>query len=332
MDYPISALLLTFVGAAGLAMLAGLLLHVSRPAHPASRRFGGGLLIATFVLGTLLQPDIVIDAPLRGIIFLSFLILLAGRLDDRFNLSWRWQLVFQLALAGLAFRVGVALESVTFPWGGTVWLHPEWYLWPSLILSVLWLVLLMNAMNWLDGTDGLMGSVAMVAFLVIASLSLKPEVNQPPVAVLSMILAGATLGFLAFNFPPARLVAGTSGSLFLGFILGVLSVFAGTKVATALLVLTLPIADAFWVIGERFLSGVSIFRGDDRHLHYKLRRLGWSDRKILAWYTSITVVIAFLALNTRSVGKLASIAVAFFCVIGFIAWASRKERALTPQH
>lgn len=332
MDYPLAVLALTFCGATGLAMLLGLGLRAFLPRHPSWKRLGGSVIITTFIIGTLVQPDIVVDAPLRSILWLSLFILTIGLLDDRRDLPWSWQLLFQLLAAGLAFWYGVRLGSLPLPWGETLWLDPTSLLWPSLAFSMFWLVLLMNAMNWLDGTDGLMGSVASVAFLVVTALALKPEVNQPPVAILSTILAGATLGFLVFNFPPARLLAGTSGSLFLGFVLGALSIFAGTKVATALLVLTLPIMDALFVVGERWAGGVSIVRGDQRHLHYKLRRLGWSDQRILACYTLITAIIAVLALNTENLGKLASIAVSFVGVALFILWASRKERALTSPY
>lgn len=330
MDYPLASLLLTFCGAAGLSILLGLGLRALLPRHPSWRRLGGSVVIAAFIIGTFLQPDIVVDAPLRSMLWLSLFILAIGFIDDRRPLAWTWQLLFQGLVAGLAFWYGVRLESLPLPWGETLWLDPASLFWPSLLFSTLWLIFLMNALNWVDGTDGLMGSVALVAFLVVAALSLKPEVNQPPVAILSMILAGATLGFLAFNFPPARLFAGTSGALFLGFVLGALSIFAGTKVATALLVLTLPVVDALFVVGERWASGASIFLGDQRHLHYKLRRLGWSDRRILVCYTLITALIAVLGLNTENLGKFLSIVVSFAGAALFIAWASRAAKRRTP--
>ena len=109
-----------------------------------------------------------------------------------------------------------------------------------------------------------------------------------------------------FPVPAAQFLAGTSGSMFMGFILAILAIFAGAKIATTLLVMAVPIIDAFWVIGERIRSKSSIFSADKRHLHYKLMELGWSQKKICIFYYAITTFIAILALNTGAIGKMAT--------------------------
>jgi len=138
-------------------------------------------------------------------------------------------------------------------------------------------------------------------------LSLNPEVNQPPVGIIAVILAGAVLGFLIFNFYPAGIMAGTSGAMFMGFALAALAIFAGTKIATALLIMAIPIIDVFWVMGERIKAGDSIFKSDTRHLHRKLMELGWTQRKIALFFYAVTFLIAVVALNTRTIGKLITI-------------------------
>jgi UDP-GlcNAc:undecaprenyl-phosphate/decaprenyl-phosphate GlcNAc-1-phosphate transferase len=178
--------------------------------------------------------------------------------------------------------------------------------------------LTMNAMNLLDGLDGLCGSVTFVTLMTIFFLSLKPEVNQPPIAIVAIVGAGAVAGFLVLNAPPAKILAGTVGSMFLGFLVAVLAVIAGTKIATALLVLSIPIADAVWVVGQRIRAGVPIFRPDRRHLHYRLRDLGWSERKIMGAFTVVTSFIAFIALNTQAVGKLFAIIMVLAIVFVFL--------------
>lgn len=269
------------------------------------RRWGGLVMVASFLVAVFFDRHLVIDEKLWWVVWVLLSILIFGLIDDRCKLSWKMQLFFQVAVATILFFGGVAIQSIGLPFGGAWFLHPELSWWPALPLSIVWLLLIVNAVNWSDGVDGVAGSVTLVGFLTIFVLSLRPEVNQPPTAILALAAAGATLGFLVFNFPQARFIAGTSGSYFWGFLLGILAIFAGTKIATTLLVLALPVADAVWVIGERWQSGVSIFHGDSqRHLHFKLRQLGWSDRKISSLYAFVAVVLAVFALTLHSAGKL----------------------------
>jgi UDP-GlcNAc:undecaprenyl-phosphate GlcNAc-1-phosphate transferase len=142
-----------------------------------------------------------------------------------------------------------------------------------------------------------------IVALTIFFLSLSAEVNQPPIAILAMILAGSILGFLVFNFNPAKIMAGTAGSMFMGFSLAILAIFSGTKIATTLLVLFIPVIDFLWVIYARWKNGKSIFISDKNHLHHKLLSLGWLPRKINFIFYSITIVVAIISLNTRALGK-----------------------------
>lgn len=271
-------------------------------------RFGGAAIIFAFLIAILADKNLVISESLWSILIASFLILAIGLFDDFLELDWKIQLFSQIAIAVLIFILGVRVEFITNPFGGFIFLNLGKYLIPSLIFVIVWLLVLINAVNWLDGIDGLSGGITFLGALTIFFLSLKPEVNQPPVGIIAMALAGAVLGFLIFNFHPARILAGTSGSMFMGFILGVLAIFAGTKIATALLIMAIPILDLIWVIGERIRSGSSIFSPDRRHLHYKLMELGWSQKKIALFFCLVTFLIALIALNTRATGKLISIA------------------------
>jgi UDP-GlcNAc:undecaprenyl-phosphate GlcNAc-1-phosphate transferase len=173
--------------------------------------------------------------------------------------------------------------------------------------------------------------VACITLLTIFFLSLKPEVNQPPIALLASIGIGAILGFLLFNVYPARIMAGTSGSMFLGFFIATLSVIAGTKIATALLVLALPVADALWVIGERLYAGTSVFHPDERHLHYRLRKLGWTEGYIAFAFFSVTLAIAPIALFTKASGKLAAFSIVSIVLLVFLFLISRKVRMLESE-
>ncbi len=192
-------------------------------------------------------------------------------------------------------------------------------------LLLAWIVFLINVLNWSDGADGLLSSLSKVSFSVIFLLSQKPEVYQPPIGILSIIIVGASCGLLVFNLPPARLFAGTSGSFFLGFALATISVLSGTKIATALLALSLPAVDAVWVLCERLRFGASPFHGgDSRHVHARLREIGWTNYAILLLYALFTVVVGTIALATNVHGKMIAFGCVFFGVTVFLWWLHRK--------
>ena len=126
------------------------------------------------------------------------------------------------------------------PFGGVISLNnPAIYY----FFYILYFLVFLNSLNWLDGTDGLAGGVTLASLATIFFLSFKPEVNQPAVAILCVIAGGAVLGFLVFNFNPAKILAGTSGAWFFGFILASLSIFAGAKIATVMMAVLIPILD-----------------------------------------------------------------------------------------
>ena len=275
--------------------------HIHRPGVS---RVGGLAMVLAFNAGILLDKALVISPELWGFMFGTVALLVIGIWDDLKELYWKIQLFVQIAAAVFVFIVGVRIFYITNPLtGGLIHLDFGFRVVISAILVIIWILAVINALNWSDGIDGLSGSVTFITAATIFFLSLAPEVNQPPVAILSAILGGAALGFLVFNFYPSKVLAGTSGSLFMGFSLAVLAIFAGTKIATAILVLIIPLIDFLWVIIERLRHGQSIFRPDKNHLHHKLMQMGWSQRKIVLVYAAITVLMASLALNTRAAGK-----------------------------
>jgi UDP-GlcNAc:undecaprenyl-phosphate/decaprenyl-phosphate GlcNAc-1-phosphate transferase len=300
--------------------------HIHKKGIP---RFGGAAIVLAFVLTLFTDRALFISQPLWGIIIACLFILFIGLWDDFRELNWRNQLFFQVAIAIFIFILGVRVEYVTNPAGGLVFLNVGQYLLPSLAFVIAWILLLINSANCIDGIDGLSGGITLIGALTIFFLSLKPEVNQPPVGIIAASLAGAVLGFLIFNFHPAKIFAGTSGSWFMGFALGVLAIFAGTKIATALLVMAIPIIDVLWVAKERIVSGVSIFDPDNRHLHFKLMKLGWSQRKITLFFYAVTILIAAIALNTRAIGKLITIILVSFVMVATLAIVEQKLKTKT---
>jgi len=287
-------------------------------------RLGGVSIIITFCASLILDPNLIISVPLKGIIVASILILIIGIVDDIRELDWKIQFFFQVVIAMLVFVAGARVEYLTNPWGGVFDMNMDRFFLPSLLFGLFWIMLFINSMNWIDGVDGVSGGITLIGGIAIFLLSLKPEVNQPPVAIISAVLVGSILAFLIFNFHPSKILAGTSGSMFMGFILAILSIFAGAKTATALLVMAIPITDACWVAWERIKSGQSVFEADRRHLHHKLLELGWGQRKIAGFFSLITALVAIVALNTETIGKLVAIGLVGGLMVGVLCFINKK--------
>lgn len=270
-------------------------------------RLGGVAMLFGFAVTILLNQDLVMTSQLIGMFFGLACLFLFGMWDDLAPLDWKTQVFFQLSLGIIVFLFGVRIVSFTHPLGGAWDLSQGSLPIVGFLLLLVWLILVINSMNWLDGLDGLCGGVTLLVLITIFLLSLKPEVNQPPIALIAAAGMGAVLAFLVFNLYPAKIVAGTVGSVFLGFLVAILAVIAGTKIATALLVLALPIADAFYVLVRRFRDHVPLFQADDRHLHYRLLQLGWSEGQIVLFFFAVTALVSAIALVTQSLGKLVAI-------------------------
>ncbi len=299
---------------------------------PGVSRVGGLVMITAFNAAIFLNRDLFITPELYGFCFGSLIILVIGFLDDLKELFWKIQLFIQIAVAVLVFIMGIRIFYVTNPLtGGILQLDSGWGILFSVALVIFWITLIMNAINWADGIDGLSGGIVLITSVAIFALSLRPEVNQPPIAIMCAVLMGAVLGFLIFNFYPSRIIAGTSGSMFMGFSLAVLSIFSGAKVATALLALTVPVVDFLWVIGERIKEKKSIFLPDKNHLHYKLMELGWSQKRIVLSYWLVTAVIAVVALNTRAVGKGVTFLITAIIMVFILSFVNKKISILKSQ-
>lgn len=236
---------------------------------------------------------------LLGLRFATVVIVLVGLRDLRKPLSPLTQLIGQI-VAGMTAIVmgGVLAEYVTNPLGGLLYLN-QWQVVGvpvvAAVLTLLWILLLMNAVNFLDGTDGVAAAVSLVGFLTIGAVSLLPQVREPAVALPAFLAAAATAGFLLWNLPPARLTLGTPGSWFLGFLLAVLSVQGSSKIATLSVVGAIPLLDAASVVIARLRRGASPFRGDRTHLHHRLLARGWQPRSIVAFYASTSLALAIAA-------------------------------------
>lgn len=176
----------------------------------------------------------------------------------------------------------------------------------TLVVTVIWLLLTTNALNWFDGIPGQVSTLSTIGFITIGLLSLSSRVDQPHIALLAFSLAAIALGCLLFDFPPPRVVIGDSGSMFFGLMLGILTIYAGGKVATAFLVLGVPILDLAFVVLQRLLKGRSPFKGsmEGEHLHHRLLAKGWTPRGIIALTAGIGAAFGTTALFLDTFGKM----------------------------
>lgn len=247
-----------------------------------------------------------VSSILLAFLFAGGLITFVSFLDDRYRLHAFTRLGVQFLAAVIVIWGGLQiqvisnpfstepflLDQISFTLGGRVF----WLL--SALLVIGWLLLMMNVVNWLDGVPGLASGVSMIAFGTLLILALRQfhVVDQTLLIVLSAGLLGATFIFWLFDFYPPKVLMGDTGSMFLGFMIGVLSILAGGKMATALLVMGFPILDAMVVILRRICTRKSPFKGDYTHLHHRLIAYGFSERKTLFCIYAVCILCGAVAL------------------------------------
>jgi UDP-GlcNAc:undecaprenyl-phosphate GlcNAc-1-phosphate transferase len=215
-----------------------------------------------------------------------------GVLDDTFQLRARWQFLGQLFLALLAVAAGITVTYLNNPFGpGSINLSGVF----GVGFTVLWIVGMINSINFIDGLDGLSSGIALIAAVTLGLISLTAAIAQPFIGVLCFALAGALLGFLRWNFHPASIFIGTSGVMFVGYTLAILSILGTAKVAVALLVLGVPIIDTFWIIVRRLATGRSPFTPDRGHIHHRLLDLGLSHSQTVLVIYGLCIVLAVLS-------------------------------------
>lgn len=300
-------------------------------------RIGGlavGLSFLLVVLGVyVVAPDrltfypqeiLGIDRNLLGILLGVLLLLGVGAVDDIKGMSPALKLAFHFVAGIILAASFVLVPHITNPFGGKLELG---LLAPLFV--VLWVVFVINAINWLDGLDGLASGVSLIATLVLYLLAIKPEVNQVSMSVLAIILAGALAGFLPYNFFPAKIFLGDTGSQMLGFLLAVFSIISGGKLATAFLVLGVPMLDVIWVILRRLAARQPVYKADRYHLHHRLLRAGLSQRQAVLLLYTLSAAFGIVALQTQSLGKfVAAVTLVGIVLVGgavLVVMSSRKK-------
>ncbi|HBE90380.1 MAG TPA: hypothetical protein DDW41_04195 [Candidatus Andersenbacteria bacterium] len=300
------------------------------PAHHAVY-FAGFVLVAVIALIAFVSIE---SKPLRfGLLSAAFLTLLIGLYDEQYSLSPRAQLIWQIMIATIVVLWGWRISYISQPSANGIIYLDQFTLgplvWPASFLTIAWLLLIMNAINWLDGIDGLAAAVGVIALSTLSLLTLLPSVQDSRTLTLSLLGAGAVLGFLVWNFPPARVFLGTSGSWFLGLYIGLVAIMNGGKIVTTLLVLAIPVVDLFFVIIQRLFTGRHPWLGDKTsHLHYRLVRVGLCPRTvvIVAIIISLLLGVGALTLQTRQkiIAFIASVVMLSLISVELI-WHARRS-------
>ncbi|RAP73957.1 glycosyltransferase family 4 protein [Paenibacillus montanisoli] len=224
------------------------------------------------------------------------IIVIIGALDDRFELSAKVKLLGQLiAACVVVFGFGVKIDLVNIPFGEAMQPIAAWI---SIPLTIIWIVGVTNAINLIDGLDGLAAGVSGIAISSI--LVMAAFMGSAPVILLSALLLGGVIGFLVYNFHPAKIFMGDTGSLFLGFSLATLSMMGFKQVTmvsfvTPLLIIGVPLSDTFFAIVRRWVNKKPIFAPDKGHLHHCLRELGFSHRRTVLIIYGIASVFGICA-------------------------------------
>lgn len=265
----------------------------------------------------------------------ALVLVISGAIDDKYDLpaKYLWIAPAVAALIVVLAGIGVGIKELSNPFGDPISLRFGILGLPaSGVFIFLWMLGMMFTTKFLDGLDGLVAGVGLIAGLTLFALSLSEQVNQPITASLAIILVGVLAGYLVYAFHPATIFLAESGSLLIGFILGALSVLLGGKIATALLVMGIPILDVAWVIAQRLWYGKSPFIGDRLHLHFKLLDLGFSQKQTVLILYSISAVFGFTAVFLQSMGKLVALIVLFglmaALILGLI-FAYRRQQRIT---
>lgn len=249
-----------------------------RKVHKIPLPRSGGLFIyplisiITLLVYGLKNPEII------GILGGGFCFWITGIIDDKYNLRARYKFIGQIIGAIVLVSFGIYIRGVSSPWG---YLAFDGIKYP---LTILWVVGVSNALNFIDGLDGLSSGIVIISSLAFFKIALSKGILE--VAFLSIVLAGTMLGFLLYNFPKAKVILGDSGALTLGYFLSAISVFGALKrttitiLAASLIILALPIFDVAYAIIRRGLKGVSIFEADKGHIHHKLLSLGFTPLQV----------------------------------------------------
>lgn len=250
------------------------------------------------------------DKRTMSILLGGTIIMISGLVDDFIDISPKAKLIVQVIAGIILIFGGVRIEFITYPFSSDRGII-EFPYWLSIIATVFWTTGVTNTVNLIDGLDGLAAGVSAISSLSLMLVAYKLGYDE--IIIISAILAGACLGFLPFNFNPAKIFMGDAGALFLGFMLGAISIEGVMKSAATialivpLLILGIPIFDTTFAIFRRLLKGQHPMQADKGHLHHRLLRRGYSQKKTVLILYSISIFFGVTAVSIVKVNSKQSV-------------------------
>ena len=263
--------------------------------HKVMPRLGGLAIFISFLLGILiLQPESPYDAAHPAIVAGGFIILVTGILDDIFDLSARVKFLLQIVAAlVVVFWGGVDVEFINLPFNGRI----DFGIF-TIPITVLWIVGVTNAINLIDGLDGLAAGVSSIALITITGMAVV--MGNAYVVAMGIVLIASTVGFLKYNFYPAKIFMGDSGALFLGYMISVLALLGFKNIAVIsfvvpILILGVPISDTLFAIIRRLYNKNPLSAPDKSHLHHCVLKLGYSHRETVLLIYAMSAMFGLAA-------------------------------------
>jgi len=280
-----------------------------------------------------------------GILVALAVILIGGLLDDKYNLKPKFQIFFPVVASLIIIFSGIGISHIRNPFGGIIPFNNveivlfHWNGLPykitllSDLFTFIWLMGMMYTTKILDGLDGLVSGITVIGSVIIFAIALNQLVAQTNTALVALILAGSYLGFLVFNWHPAKIFLGESGSLMAGFLIGVLAIISGSKVATTLLIMGVPIIDLAWVIIQRIMKRKPLGLGDRRHLHHRLLDVGLTHRQAVIFLLFLTTLFGSLSLFLQTFGKLIALGIVLvvMIILGLVLYLAYKKNENVQQ-
>ena len=293
--------------------------------HPVPR-MGGIAIFCGFILSMLLFANL--TQQVEGILIGTIIIAVMGGIDDMYNLPPWVKFIGQFAAAGIAIACGVVVDGFTnfITFGDTVYINKI----AAIIITAIWIVGCTNAINFIDGLDGLAVGMTTISSTTLLFISLR--VSDVNISVILACLIGSCIGFLPYNWNPAKIFMGDVGSQMLGFVLssvsviGLFKIHALVTILLPVLAMAVPLADTVFAIVRRLLKGQSPFKADKGHFHHRLLALGLTQKQVVILLYGISVVLGlfayFMVGSTRTV-KIICLALAFIIVFCIVLYVSR---------
>lgn len=258
-----------------------------------------------------------------GLLVGTIILVLVGLVDDIKGIGPKTKLLGQVLAAAALVVNGVNIGWITNPWGNLIYL-PEWFAIP---MTIFWIVAFINIVNLIDGLDGLAGGICLIACVTI--LGVTVAMGQTETALITVSLAGAISAFLKYNFNPAKIFMGDTGSMLLGYTIGAISVIGVVKTATTVallvpvIVLGVPIMDTSFAIVRRYMNGKPIFKPDKGHLHHRLLANGLSQKQAVLLMYVATIAFGIIAVIVAKFNATFGIILLFLLILCAIFVANK---------